>query len=77
MSDVTNERGEKWFSFWPIFSIQRTRAGFQFAEECDYWHKTTLSKDDAISLLEAAIQYIKSDDFGVIPDIADSPKERR
>lgn len=63
----TNERGEKWFQFGSIFSIQRTTEGFQFAEECDYWHKTTLTKERALEIIKAAEEYINSDDFGNIP----------
>ena len=65
----TNERGEKWFQCGRIFSIQKTTKGFQFAEECDYWHKYTVDKDKALQILQSAIDYINSDDFGNIPEI--------
>lgn len=69
----TNERGEKWFQFGRIFSIQKTKGGFQFAEECDYWHQDTVTKEEALKILSAAIEYVELDDFGVVPDFEDNP----
>lgn len=67
----TNKRNEKYFQFDRIFSIQRTLRGFQFVEECDYYHSKTVSKAEAIQILNTALAYIKSDNFGVIPDFKD------
>lgn len=69
----SNERGERWFQFGNIFSIQRTKRGFQFSEECDYWHQKTVGKNEAIEILQAALAYVKGNDFGNIPDFEDNP----
>jgi len=64
----SNERGEKWFQLGRIFSIQKTGGGFEFQEECDAWHTSLKSKEDAIAILEAAIDYVKMEDFGNVPE---------
>jgi len=61
MSDFlqSNSRGENWWQLGNIFSVKAVRGGFEWAEECDYWHKTILSKEDSLKLIDKLRAYIE------------------
>jgi len=56
-----NERGDRWFQYGKIFSIKRVGDNFEFAEECDYWHKSIVGKEEALRILMGAIEYINEE----------------
>jgi len=69
----SNEAGEQWWSFGSIFSVQVLSDGnVEFAEECDYWHKEVMTKEDAVEKLKSAIRYIEIDSKELNPKQVDA-----
>jgi hypothetical protein len=46
-----------------VFSISKDGDSFVFMEECDGWFSTTKTKEEAIELLEEAIEWIKHENL--------------
>jgi len=56
-----NERGEKWWQLGDIFSVEVIGDSVRFSEECDYYHKEQMSKEEAVATLKSAIEYIEGE----------------